>query len=870
MSQFTAKRAVERITALAAVVLLGVADTRAEPPAAAPGAVVDASPLQIRYRGRYTGIEPFSIPGDAFRKSHPEIAVQYDRSEKPSLEIAKDLIAGRLDVATLAGPEFDLGRNVNPPDAVRRDLLLDLLDKSKCEYAVIGRRALAVVIHPQNPLREIDQAQAAQILGWNLESAPSAGNNPNRISSWKIFGQEDRPIQITIGRRAYPIIHDCISTSYGLYGDESPESAGLAQIGRNPWRMGFAFLDQHLAASGLKILPVRPIGCKEAVQPSPENVQAGKYPFFGYLLIATRPGASAAVREFYKTVEEHERAHPSSLGDRWLAKLDYVLPGEARAEVWPAPDDKAAVPAVSGAVAVLPLENLSAEFVMAGSSHHAAYEQAVADAIAKDGRLSMVDRAELARVFQEHKLMLAQGVAQPPRAIIAADVLVLSYVVTMDSRSYLLVQAFHAATTSCLGRMRLPIDPARPEEFMASIAPKTARWWPGVLRNLAAALNRPVWRLLPSAQPKGISPELIDRDRTLLRRIADVQAAIDERLAADRRVFYARPDMISDAQREVLMELSGMSRSAAGRFTPMADYIVQSDILGEGRIHLQARRGSDLRTVCEKTLEGSAPAATAADWIAAQLAVFVDRPARMNEKPSTATHSAAAAQAALELQTVPELRRQLGAFNVAVFERWQDVRKCEGEVYLAEDWKEVRRIEEQINRRLQRAAQLDPTCEATAYEALESAHAAASRQRIDACTCFLDTFPHSKHAAALTLAVSQNYTAMAQSARDPRGLESEKLAKEHWKAALVYMIRHWGLVCSAMPNPNAPEAGVEWTLRDFQRQLEQYAAMDIPAADFEEVAAEYSRVLDAFPEIVPSGDFQRLHYFYCLTCIDRA
>ena len=115
---------------------------------------------------------------------------------------------------------------------------------------------------------------------------------------------------------------------------------------------------------------------------------------------------------------------------------------------------------------------------MGDSSLYAAYEEAVVNGIGKSPQLKTVDRGELARLVKERKLLISRGSLVPQRAVIAADLLVVPQVVTIDSRPYLLIQAVHAATTSCLGRLRLAIDSARPDEFVASIPRQTARWWP--------------------------------------------------------------------------------------------------------------------------------------------------------------------------------------------------------------------------------------------------------------------------------------------------------------------------------------------------------------------------------------------------------
>ncbi len=181
---------------------------------------------------------------------------------------------------------------------------------------------------------------------------------------------------------------------------------------------------------------------------------------------------------------------------------------------------------------------------------------------------------------------------------------------------------------------------------------------------------------------------------------------------------------------------------------------------------------------------------------------------------------------------------------------------------------------------------MDPTCEATAYEA---ALAAADRRTArlylgerrvaETYARFVDTFPNSKHAAELTVEASDAYGRMAYylqaqghgySENVPTGVEGEKALKDALRSAIVYMVRHLDLVFSAMPKANLSDLSVfhdtgayDLNLRIgiFQDHLTQYAALDVSEEEFEEVAAEYSRRLDQFPEAVRPGDFQRLRYF---------
>ena len=420
----------------------------------------------------------------------------------------------------------------------------------------------------------------------------------------------------------------------------------------------------------------------------------------------------------------------------WRSQLDYTLSGDAVEEVWPLPDPRIATPAVSGAVAVLPLEPLSKYFLMTDSSYHAAYEEAVAAGIARDGRLKLVDRAALARVLGEHKLGLLAAGQRPRRPLVAADVLVLSFVISEQSRAYLLIEAIHAATTSLLGRLKLPIDPARPAEFPIPLAERVAQWWPGVLRNLDAVRSRPVWMLLPIA---GV--EANDYPR-----VEQFRAACQSRLAADSAIFLTNHTMLMDAQREVLMELMGISRPAGGKFTPAADYLVDLQFLA-GKVQLRVLRGSDLANIREAAIAASdsRAAAKAEDWLSEQVASLSARqPARAALSPPVTAPNAA--QATLELERGGKLRQEHETLQNKYYQQHHGL-----ENFTPQEIEELHRLDAEANRCFQRAAQLDPSRESAAYEAAKSLFVhehgtfAAYCRAAEAAGRFVETFPDSKH-----------------------------------------------------------------------------------------------------------------------------
>ena len=186
------------------------------------------------------------------------------------------------------------------------------------------------------------------------------------------------------------------------------------------------------------------------------------------------------------------------------------------------------------------------------------------------------------------------------------------------------------------------------------------------------------------------------------------------------------------------------------------------------------------------------------------------------------------------------------------------------------------RREEELRRHEQRLAQLDPTCEEGAYATALAARKcdklgyAADRRKAEAYARFVNMFPASKHAAELAIEASEAYgrnayylnqdmTLLVDLDNVPRGLDRRKLLGECRRNSIVYMVRYLKLVFSTTPNAMVSDVALPNRMHWFQVHLDEYAA-DASPAEFEEVAAEYARALDSFPEFVPPGDFQRLRY----------
>ncbi len=286
---------------------------------------------------------------------------------------------------------------------------------------------------------------------------------------------------------------------------------------------------------------------------------------------------------------------------------------------------------VEGSLAVLPTLRLSTYYLMVGQSHQAAYEQSIFESLAADGRLKPVERAQLAKAMQERELQLAESPQAANAPMIAADVLVFSWIASRGGQGLLHVQAVHAPTTALLGEIELPIDAGHPLQFTPPLGEMLARWWPGVLRALVNARTRPVWTVVDvfagqaecAKTAPGPRRGPVDADAgqaELAKAAAAIRRGLDEALAAEPTVFHAAPVPLGGTQQESLLWRMGLSQSMGGGFCRAADYLVDARLSAPGKLELRLR-GSDSQVAARTVLSEPDQAklvATAKAWLAAR------------------------------------------------------------------------------------------------------------------------------------------------------------------------------------------------------------------------------------------------------------
>ncbi|HET6427486.1 MAG TPA: hypothetical protein VFJ30_03680 [Phycisphaerae bacterium] len=585
---------------------------------------------------------------------------------------------GGADLAISEGPEDILDHRglYEPGGKIVR--LNAYFTKGQLRTFPLARHALAVVVHPQSTIDRMDDATLKAILAYvagDRRDDPLAAGKVRYVRDQYACTHEmirvvlKKPDLRSRLRRDVPVVH--------------PTSKLLQTVAADKSLVGLTRVEEAMWSSGLRVLPVQLSPGRPGVLPTVANVLSKAYPYQTHLLLAVHPNAPKEAMEIARLFQGPEVAHQLSAWGKWITEAAKD-PGPAVESIWPAAGDPSGGEPVRGAAAVLPTRLLTNAFLVGDASLYAALEDKVVEGIRRDGTLSLLDREHLAKVLFELKMGEDTG-----RPVISADVLVLVQVTTEQLVTFLRVQAFHSATATLLGEMKLPIDPARGAEFQPPLEARVAQWWPGVLRNLRAAGTQPVWAVRPAGD-----------DIVASRKQAD---AVQAELQRHGGVFVARYAGLADAQQEVLLTLMGLARPQGAAGLPSADYLLEVGSGKDGGVNLCIRRGDDSKAVAEETF--AQPGQDMESWIRAQATLSPDHRRRMRrQRPEDA--EAARRQGQEELRRAEQLGRRYDSM----------IARLAREYNLSADWPETdqRTLKATLEEQLcayERAAQLDPSRE---------------------------------------------------------------------------------------------------------------------------------------------------------------
>ena len=160
---------------------------------------------------------------------------------------------------------------------------------------VIARDAIAVIVHPDNPVQNLTMEQVSQIF-------------QGKINNWKEVGGEDRQI-VRISRETNSGTHVYFLEAVIRLGDSEsktifaadtlllPSSEGIiSEVGDNPNAIGYdglGYVTPHV-----KVVGIAEEEGGEYVLPSAETVNAGTYPISRDLYMYTDKEPGEAVRTY--------------------------------------------------------------------------------------------------------------------------------------------------------------------------------------------------------------------------------------------------------------------------------------------------------------------------------------------------------------------------------------------------------------------------------------------------------------------------------------------------------------------------------------------------------------------------------------------
>lgn len=815
-----------------------------------------------------------------YRKSHPDVDVRFAIVRS---DFGKRFHAGDVDILAYSAPYPHFGGQ-------RIENELKGLYGPTLPEETVAYRGLVAVVPPTNTIQSITWAHARYVASHDLTPWTLLGRDGKKwvhkyYSSWYVLreclfeGKTYNRVRIRqtlkrprSGKRSELLAHakEDIELQKKVYRkiDSLPDL--LEALADDPEGIGLVLYNRRVQASGLKILKLGGSKGAQPIAPTPAAIAGGAYPARLAMKVLVHPKATPASRHFVKWLSSAQAAK---------VMKDYSIFSPALADM---PPVKPTTPApvattrkspvvsfkkpISGAVAVLPSETLSRYFLMTRPQHHAAYEQSVTEAIGRDQRLKIVDRTALARVLVERELGMALAERESPKPVLVADVFVLPQVISEETGSLLRIQALHGATGSVLGELRVSIDPASPTRFTPSLASRVQQWWPGVLKRLWLAGNKPVWSLL----------DVYSQDARASAQAAEVvRVELRKRLKQDRRRFLADYAPLDATCREVLMRLLGLSRSWQGRFSPAADYLIEGRLTSATRLELRVLSAGGKQILARTTVESKTPVALAArgwawlDTKAPDLSAQVDGSKGAVDdwgKPQARLEFEKGKSASLRAKrffTGAELRRM----------------KTGSPALPAADRTELDLLYGQARRHFLRAVQLDPTWEEPAYRALDGVLWGSPTvdqfgryvMLAEAYTRFTETFPQSKRGRGAMEYAHVYWRILAGRLRPaawqggsvrglPRGVDYRKLYLRYLRKTLEvnreylkrYLHRHKTFHGGCW---NSIQIMTEHYFYDTAMRLSLTKASD---KEVRQAVADHAELLDKYPAEAIDSDFLKL------------
>lgn len=249
---------------------------------------VEAS-TYIQNKGSDTIVNLALAWAERYQQEHPNVRISVTGGGTGTGMAA--LISGTVDIANAS-------RQIKPEE-------VDEANKNGVEPQeyVIARDAIAVIIHPDNPINKLTLEQVSRIYR-------------GEINNWKELGSYDRPI-VRVSRETNSGTHVYFLESVIRLGNDGnkyffstdtlllPSSEGIiAEVSENPNAIGYDGLGYVTPSVKVVALSEDPAG--HYVLPSSETVNNGSYPVSRDLYMYTGSAPSAAAQAYLQWIMEAE------------------------------------------------------------------------------------------------------------------------------------------------------------------------------------------------------------------------------------------------------------------------------------------------------------------------------------------------------------------------------------------------------------------------------------------------------------------------------------------------------------------------------------------------------------------------------------
>ncbi len=240
---------------------------------------------RIRITGSDTMVNLAQAWAEAYQKNHPDISAQV-RGGGSGVGI-NALISGKVDIAPASRAMTE----------EEKSLAKEKTGQEPREYTV-GRDALAVYVHKDNPLETITIDQLAGIFGEGGE-----------IAHWKQLGVDDKACSggeiVRIGRHnssgTYVYFRESVLGDNRQYKQGTLAQDGSADVvnlvSKTPCAIGYSGMG-YFRPGEVKMLKVSLAAGQPGVAPSLESALDGSYPILRPLYIYTLGEPTGALQEF--------------------------------------------------------------------------------------------------------------------------------------------------------------------------------------------------------------------------------------------------------------------------------------------------------------------------------------------------------------------------------------------------------------------------------------------------------------------------------------------------------------------------------------------------------------------------------------------